>query len=146
MCLPGFIQLFYWSCFSELKHPSLRRCFLCYIHVWKYTGTEVRLSAALDCSLRHSFKSSDPKSHRQICIGPRTSEEKEQCGEERLLEEMQCQRLAWAWLWIDVERRCHNKNRNTLRCHAFFFSPKEQRGSAFLEKTDPWLAHSGYFI
>lgn len=64
VCASGCLFTYLSDCFSEIKQYSLGHCFLCYIHVEKNTESEVRLSVSLDCSMPHSFMSSDPRLNR----------------------------------------------------------------------------------
>lgn len=62
VCLLVFIYMFFLNPNSVISFEpllsSLRSCI-------KYPETEVRLFTALDCSLPHSLRSSDPRSIRQ---------------------------------------------------------------------------------
>lgn len=52
-----YLQVFLIMLSHLLKQPSMEHCFLCFILVYEYTDTEVRLSTMLDYSLPHSFRS-----------------------------------------------------------------------------------------
>lgn len=56
MYLLAFAYMFFFPFMFYCTQPSSDHCFLCYIHVWMYTETKVKLSTSLHCGLPHSFR------------------------------------------------------------------------------------------
>lgn len=61
-----YLQVFLIMLSHLLKQPSMEHCFICFILVYEYTDTEVRLSTTLDYSLPHSFRSWVPNPAAKI--------------------------------------------------------------------------------